>query len=92
MTDPKYMTRAEKQAAEELLAEVSFTSTKAVVAGVIATGVAFLGALGVALTPDATGAGGEVTGLEWTMIGTATLVALGAVFGGTYATTNRPKL
>lgn len=46
-------------------------AAKAVVAG----GVAFGGGLATAL------ADGTVTPLEWVAVGTATLVALGAVFG-----------
>lgn len=46
-------------------------AAKAVVAG----GVAFGGALGTAL------ADGSVTPLEWVVVATTTLVALGAVFG-----------
>lgn len=65
--------------------ETNFTSAKAWVAGGIGVAVAFLGALTVALTD------GAVTPIEWTVIGSTTLVAAGGLFGGVYATPNTIK-
>lgn len=64
---------------------VKTTAAKAWVGGAVATAIAFLGALGTALTD------GAVTGLEWTIIGVATLTAFGGAFGGVYATPNKVK-
>lgn len=64
---------------------VKTTAAKAIVGGVVATGVAFLGSLGVALED------GVVNGVEWVTISLATLIAFGGVFGGVYQTTNRVK-
>lgn len=62
------------------------TATKAVVAGVSATVLAFLGSLQVALTD------GNVTGTEWVAVAIATVAALGGTFGFTYvAPANKPK-
>lgn len=65
--------------------EAATKATKAQVGGVIGAIVAGLGALSVALTDNVITAG------EWVAIASATLVALGGVFGGVYAVTNDPK-
>lgn len=56
-----------------------FPAAKAVYAGL----VAFLGALGTAMTDDI------VTGSEWVTIASATVVAVGAVYGVT-STDSKP--
>lgn len=61
------------------------TATKAYVGAAIATAVAVLGSVGVALTDNV------ITPAEWVAASLAGLVALGGVFGGVYVTTNRPK-
>jgi hypothetical protein len=65
---------------------MEFTSTKARWAAVTAGLVAFGGSLQTALVDNA------VTASEWVTIGLATVVAVGGVFGFTYAApANRPK-
>lgn len=65
---------------------MDFTSTKAKVAAVTATVLAFLGSLQVAISD------GSVTTAEWITVAIATVGALGGVFGATYAApANKPK-
>lgn len=65
---------------------MEYTSTKAKVAAVTATVLAFLGSLQVALTD------GSVSTEEWVTVAIATVGALGAVFGATWvAPANKPK-
>jgi len=70
----------------EIVDNTKTTAAKAWVAGAIGIGVAFLSGLTVALTGD-----NVITPVEWTVIGTGTLVAAGTLFGGVYATPNRAK-
>ncbi len=62
------------------------TATKAVVGSLIGAAVAGLGTLYTALDDNI------VTAQEGVGIAVTTLAALGAVFGGVYAVTNKPKL
>lgn len=66
-------------------APVEQTAAKAWVSGATATAIAFLGALGVALTD------GVIDPVEWTVIGVATLTAFGGAAGLVYATPNKDK-
>lgn len=61
------------------------TATKAYIGAGIGTAVAFLGSLGVALTDNV------ITPAEWITATVVGLTALGTVFGGVYATTNKVK-
>lgn len=60
------------------------TSAKAIVGAAIAAAVAGVGALVTALDD------GVVTTQEGAVIALAVLVSLGGVFGGVWATTNKP--
>lgn len=65
---------------------MEYTSTKAVVATVATTVLAFLGALQVALTD------GSVSSTEWITIAVATITAATGVGVSTYASpANKPK-
>lgn len=65
---------------------MEYTSTKAVVATVATTVLAFLGALQVALVDNA------VSSTEWITIATATIMAATGVGISTYASpANKPK-
>lgn len=66
-------------------APVQTTAAKAVVGSIIAAVAAGLGAAITALDD------GVVTGQEGLIIALAVVVSLGGVYGGVYATTNRPK-
>lgn len=66
--------------------DVPVKGTKAIVGASIATAIAFLGALGTALTDNV------ITPLEWTIIGVATLTALGGTGYSVYRTVNAPKV
>lgn len=62
------------------------TAAKAVVGSIIGAAAAGVGTLYVALDD------GIVTAQEWVGVAASVLVALGAVFGGVYATANKPKV
>lgn len=64
---------------------MKYTAAKAYVGAAIAAVIAGLGAAFTALED------GSVNGQEWITITLAVLISIGGVFGGVYATTNKPK-
>lgn len=64
--------------------ETKVSAAKAYVGAVIAAAVAGLGVTATALDD------GAISGQEGVYIAIAVLVSLGGVFGGVYATTNKP--
>jgi hydroxymethylpyrimidine/phosphomethylpyrimidine kinase len=68
-----------------VVSEPQYTAAKAIVGATIAAAVAGLGVMFTGLDD------GIISAQEWIGTAIATLTALGATFGGVYATTNKLK-